>query len=414
MSLSIDVKRVGLPNGFDPKTTPLKWQKGFHVIADESVDTTTISGFAKVIRGIFTILSKVPALPIANGIVTFTGTIADTVKALGTAKSAKDIADQVGAKSSSAEKGLKVTSAVTGVAIGTMTGMRIAETLKLFNISHAFGTVRVMGRAVSLFGPFLSFLEGFKACIDIGISAKKLSDMNKKGKVIAEHINKWSQPITEAIALQHIDKADTKLQSLEGRFHDLSKQVHDTGVEVENAKKAYLVKQASNKAKNCFTRLFTPLCCSKEAKTLRKWAHKHHEAFEKLTAVKKLHDAQLGKINRWNDIHEKIVDGTLTTGDTEALNKMSADKIAKWNVRKINLNLEKLKEGLGVAISAVVIVAMVVSIVFFFLGIAALTATLALTALFLLISAAALSVHLFKRYKKPKPTFSVPTAAVAA
>lgn len=430
MPLTIQNTRVHTPQGFEPSP---KGQSTLQALYNETTDTSTVGGVLKTARGTMQLVEKVasPVSAMSNAIkgISFA---ADTFKILESVSHIKTLTDQskreiskdpIKAKAEKKDRNLQIASASMGLAISTMTGMKLLDSVGAINlakITEAMGRVPVIGQAAR-FVPFASVLAGFeiaKASLSIAISAEKLKQNKAQLKHVEDKQNLWSGKITKDFATGKIERIEAKMQKFKENAENLKKKAEESEKEVENHKKAYTAIHkekfaAQKEAKLSKSRAFKKRVSDLEKegnkliKKINKAASCQNEFCDQLKESIDGYDKLEKKRDAWESIKARLSQEDLTEAEKSELDQLCAEKVAKWDIKKINLKSDRVKESLGIALNTLFIIYSIASIILAATGIGLLPVMIAMASVCLVVSASSISLSLYKKYKKNKPTHSV-------
>lgn len=374
--------------------------KALAFITGESVDTKSVRETAKIAKSILNFLSYVPVLGFAIKIATFLGGISDFIKFLSIAKCAKDINDKPHNK-------LKTASAVFGLFIATMTGAKILDTLeviKLAYITKSMGNVATFGSGTQIltFNTVLNVFDMTQCAIEIASAAKKIQKLKKDILHTDEKKQAWKQELTAEKARERIRHMAKKRADIKGKAKELAEKANKSGERVLVLEKAYEEKKRNIQKMNPVKRFFHKVTLHKPAKKLRSMRLLHNTYCDSFEAEKAKFEKLGVKDKRWKTIETRLTQNNLSSAEKQNLKEFCEDKAAKWDIKKIELSKDKSTSGVGIAISTVVIIALIASTILTLTGVGALAGTITLASVFLLISCTSLGLHLYNKHRKKK------------
>lgn len=395
-------------------------RRGVSVIADETSDTSSLSNITKLARRTFEILAFCGAIAIAvTPAAKFFKVVADFFKVFSLGKGAKDVVESSDWK--------KTTQGVCTVAVATMTGMKVAESfnwLSIAEISKSIGRVPVIG--VIGYVPFslvLDLFELLSCSLGIAISAKKLEQINKKMVTVKEKTALWSERevnpdfFTERVGHYTVkgERLEQAATALEDKIRASGARKTAAGSEYENLKAELDEKLEEIEQQNCIKQLFSKMLLIKDKINVKKKARE----YKKITREHALDDAKLlatrdkitkldSKKDFWEELSNRTDATPITGAERQELDDYLDNKLHKWEFKKANLNLDRLKEGLTIGFNVLIIITVIFSIVITFTGAGAAAIPIAMATLSLAIAAYGIGQSLFKKYKKPLPISAIP------
>lgn len=400
----------GIHHGMHLHKEPKGIKKVMHHAADEAQDVGTITSITKAARGAIQLFDKAgPSFSSASHVIAAFSYFADVVKTLGIVKYVKELVELAHEKPTKPDaerlRNLKIASSVYGVAVGSMTGLKILDVFgafKLANITKSLGRIPVIGQAAPFlpFASVLSMVEITKSSLDIAISAYKIEALNRKIDGVKQKLHTWknwnlvSNGTIDAPSIQGF--ADQKIHRLQAKIDAMTPDL----IEDEFA-------ASEGELANALITQFQSASPSKQ-EIFRAYANYEiwHTAKEK---IERLRNKQIS----WRGVIVKATEG-LNEDELHAIQAFKNAKIQKWEFKKVLLGWDKVKEGASIFLNSIAIVAMVASIVLTALGIVILPVLITMTSIFLFITLLGFGLQLFKKYqpsasndKAPRPAIGV-------
>lgn len=388
MDSNTHINRIQIPQGFE--LNPIQG-KALEYLEEELRTPSVPSGLMGIANRILGLVKKAGSTLSEGGekAVTALGFIGTTFKALGTIKSIKALVDLAkeskGIPESAKHKhNLQVASSTMGVALGTLSGINLFDTvgvLTLSNISSSLGLV------LFPFSSFVGVLEIAKSSIDIAVSSYKIKDFDQKMEKIKGKKIEWKQEIGLSFVEKIIKKSQGKIEILDKGLVEKEMLVESTGKQLQD-----LIDEFKQHPHN--------------KSELRAKASEYYAACDDFDRTYDKKIVKQEKVRRWEKINLAIQEKKILSSDAK-LESFKQEKLNKLKVKKWNLNLDKIKEGLTVAQAVAMIVLTIASIILLATGVGAVPALVTMASIGLLLSISSVGLNIFKKYKKPKPTFSV-------
>jgi hypothetical protein len=429
------------PAHFKVGTSESVLKRGISTLKNEVSDTTTISGGAKVVRGFAQIIS--PFVSALKRVVPPLSFLVDVIKFLDGIKRIDDIRTQASRKiakndqakhAKRAEQVLKTASAVTGLGLAALAGVKLLDALgfiKLAKFTETLGRIPVIGFAFPLF-PFSSFIAAadiLKCTLEIGASGAKLHGIRKEMGRVNDKQDDWKTgDITSKTFTKYKSKhAKTKIDEIKKQIDLIGRSVIETGKKVTLCSEAYQKHQAERarkkeeaKYRNLFVRtfkkigfFFSGLLPNKETRELGKACRIHDASWRQFKSLEERNGKLAEKKELWKKM--KHLDEPQQKANKLEIQAFQKAKLNKWHTRIVDLRWDVVKESLSLFLNTAVIVASIAAIVLTATGIIGLLpAALSVTGAFLFISAMGLGLYLFKKYKTHERTSSVPMPRLQA
>ena len=269
--------------------------------------------------------------------------------------------------------GLKIASNVLGIADGATSFIKLLDAFKVINLAKCslkLGNIPIFGSIPTVsVGSFFDLIALTKAGVDIGISSIQLHKLIKEGGHIGHKNRYWKDPaLSNEFMKKRISHFQQKRTKIEQAKQDLEKTLDVTDQAVQKAQKGKS-KLALKKAIHIHNRL----------------VDHHNYLADKVTAL----DTKIGK---W----------ATTQLTPDEINSYKQGKLQKWKVKLANVNLNKWKNGLDIALNVILIISLVSAIVLGILGLATGATLIVLTFSALAITIAKVAASLFKKHAKPK------------
>lgn len=309
-------------------------------------------------------------------------------------------------------RNLTVASNVFGVALGTLSGVKLLSRFGAVNLSEiakSMGNFQVVsgGFAVFPLGSFISVLEIAQAGLDIAVAVEKIKNINTSNSRAGGKTHFWSGPLTTKSIenrITHLKKAKMKdLEEDAKEFASQAKQLVKKVQKIEQTQKQLRIALNSKKRLK-FLQAHKLRTLEKKKRKLIKSQHAKCEEVEKRKAA---YEKLEKKVTEWGKIKQAIEGGALSEKVRNQIEQFQAKKIEKWNVKKENLKLEKKKTGLTIAHRTVVIIALIASIVISATGIGFIPILITMTSIALFITLSGLGLRLYQKYKTGKPVTAV-------
>lgn len=360
-------------------------------IASELGDEGAITKVVKLIKNTLDMLKNISSLPLDRDGIGHFKTATDMVKALGMFTSIKSLVDAIGQKPSPESKhprldthlrSLKIAASVVGIADGATGVANLLHTFKVIDLAKItikLGNMPILGNATAALtaGSIFNVLAIAKAGLDIGMSSIRLHILRKAESRIQSKTSYWKDPeLSTDFAKKRIEHFKQK----QNDFADTSARLEEMLDLSDNAVK---VTEASWKASS-----------DKTAKKAWKESVKsHNKLMDRYEFIQEKQKALSAKIDKWAE----------TKFLPQDVEKYKDGKLKKWNVKLQNVNLNKLKEGLGIALNTLVIITLIAAIILTTIGLGGIPAiAISLTAVVLTLTAAGIAHGLFKKYAKER------------
>lgn len=295
-------------------------------------------------------------------IITGVGNIASLIRNLRKKNVRKE--DQIVRKLEISRSALQIISLSTTV-------LNIFDRFKVIDlgfITKQIGAIPVIGAAIAQAFPasvVFSLFSLMSSEITIAISAIRLKQMKIRIDRIATKIKKtWNQPLDENFAKKKIDRMVTKQKDVAEKAKALKIQMEQSHPILEAQGKNYEEKKAAfekaqgelktaNKIVRCM-RTFKERNALKSAKASYKKEIKNYKyQLTEMLTLEKSHSIRAEKGEKWEAILEKFQTGKLTESETAALDKMRAEKVAKWKSKKVTELFKIAKEVSKIALTLV-------------------------------------------------------------
>lgn len=365
--------RVNLPREFQNLKTQEIGAHVANIAAEEAADTGTIGSVSKIARSAIKLGMAVNSISkeLGNGIVSHLSAIIDTFKVLGIFKHVKTIVDNSSkkedeTKSEKHQRGLKTAQATTGIAVATMTGVKLADNFKLLkiaNISKGLGITSLKAplAAALSFPVVYSVLEIVENTFGMIASSLKMHDVNKKMKAAKDHKEIWNKPLLDILEVYTLTSKSAHIATKRDAVRleaetKLAPKVEETKLNYVSAKRKY--REINRRSDSFFKKCSLKIAEGK----LKKAASKHTEACKKLDAKEAIYDKMGTKIERWKVIEDKFATNALTEEDTTTLTAMKESKMAKWKTKIKNITWDKVKEGLSLGMSVFLTIFLITTI----------------------------------------------------
>lgn len=322
------------------------------------------------------------------------------------------------------KKALKIAASSIGASGGVLTGIKMLNSYGKVDMPFVNKTLHAIEGSAA-FAPyaFVSNVLGIaKSGLDIGLAALKLKKCDKDLKHIKMKNKLWKEEFTPKFAQEKIGRIDGKMIACKEEAEKIKEKATQSAEEVSKLQEKYLKTKETrlNKLKKAeyvsdakrffikigqaFKKAFTE---NKQKRALKKAIACQHVLCTELEASISKYDKLEKKKEGWASIHEGLSNNNLTTTQKTELEYMRSEKLSKWNIKKVNINWTKAKEGLEIAFNVISIIVAIASIILMATGVGAAPVLLAITALSIGTSLALFGVTLFKKFKKDKPYQSV-------
>lgn len=350
--------------------------------ADEAGDTGTIGNFSKILRAvlkIFIALGEV-SKEIGDTVVSHLSAIIDSFKVLGIFKNIKTIVENAKGKegetkSERAQRFLKIAGSTTGIAIATMTGVKLLDSFKLLkiaSISKAMGVTSVASaplRAALSFPVVFSVFEIVENAFAIANSSISIHRLNKTMDSAKLKAKQWKpvkpgstcgEPI-DMIAAGKLKNIPVKREALKVQAETvLAPKMVEAGEKYTNAQTDY-DKIKDKKPKTYCAKISRNASLKKAEIKLKRAARDYTQACKKFETAKGAFDKLGVKLERWQVIEDKFKSG-FTKKDEDALSAFKAEKENKWKTKIKNITWNKVKEGLSLGMSIFLTIFLITSI----------------------------------------------------
>lgn len=313
------------------------------------------------------------------------------------------------------EKVLQVVSKIGDIAVGIMSSFKLTDTsIALISyIAKEIGSgVAVIQTGISSLAPFTAVFTGIqmaKTVVDIGIDSLNIYRTSQKVNNMEQKITLW-------------EGADwTNSQFASGRLEHLKAKQLSTEEELEGTKGALGTAQVALESavleshtrrlavravlddldsKNKIVQVFGAIA-PKIKLTIAEFREERARTIFKnrenvLSRLKEKHTLRQMKIASWDTIKKKIDAGLIGPPQREVLNSYKERQIEKLKAKKSNLNLERVKIGLDIALKVVVVASLVASMVLLFSGVGTGAGVITAITLMLFIMAAEYGLKKFK------------------
>lgn len=321
------------------------------------------------------------------------------------------------------QKKIKTASTTFSAVTGAMSGVQALNKQFGVQIPHIFNKI-----AVGLKGAFVPFtfvssaLSIVNSTLSIASSAMTLKKQVKELKHIKEKKKLWEkQEFTAEFATSKMEKIQKKMASTQEEGLKIKEKVDQLSKDVKEAYKKFLdtkitrletLKNAEkeNPIKRAFIHIrefFKHFKEEKQRKDLKKLVAMHHVVSKELEDKINSYEALEKNKENWKIIRTKINNNDLTAEDKEALETMRSEKLAKWDIKKVNMSYNQSKEGLDIALNVIFIIAAIAMIALAATGVGTPAAMLALSIISSATAVGSIGVTLFRKFKKDKPHHSV-------
>jgi hypothetical protein len=429
MSFDMQIHRIQLPEGiqFD-SMIPKKLSRIASFLADEMSSNGTIGMIGNIVKDIFTLIGNVAILTLSRGTITQTNLINNSFKFLGVFNGIKTLIkndDEIKKDTQTFTKKdtiLKVASGTLGITIAAVGGFQILDTLKVIDLASvaiSMGTFSITGSNLLLsFGSILSLFGIMKAGITLGVSAYKLRKINLKISDIEQKKMLWGSPIlTEERATYHIKQIRHHQAKTEIEANQIAKLIKKNSKKFKKYKTAYSQKEHLLKLKKIklqnknvilqtIGKISSKIALIKAKRKLHQMAKIYYARCDRFDGKKEAYQILKQKEERWKRIRTIIK--APSEVQSQALTTFSNQKLAKWEIKRANLNLDKLKTGLKIGVNIILIIALIASIVLTATGVGAIPVLIGTASLFLFVSLSSMGLRWFKKCKKPAKHQPVP------
>lgn len=371
--------------------------------AEIGSDAGAINSIAKLVKSILSIaVAFVPSEPLKNSI-KFTSGLSDGLKVAGAGKGINDIKEN-------SNKPLKVASATLGLTSTVAAGVKIGHTVGAIDLGKAnllIGNIPVIGTYAARFFPILTLfniVDIIKAGLDIKLQSDKIRQFNQTDKKIHTKIAKWietgksEENCKKALAEKKVTiQAKTKKAQ---EVHEASvKKLTAAAAELANAEKALEAAKDTREKARFFAKI-------KAFYQHRKALHQFNTkwtAHTNLSAVASHNQARVDRLaSREKGLDEPKIDSKL----------YAEKKVEKWQIKQGNNRVNKIKEGLGIALNSVLMVTLVgLSVLGGFALLSILPISLSISSGFLAVSLLGLGIHFLNKLWKPTPYKPVPVSS---
>lgn len=292
------------------------------------------------------------------------------------------------------------------------------KVIELANITKQMGTIPVIGEGLARALPASVVFSVFgiiSSEITIIISLLKIQK-SKAGvdRATAKIKQAWNKPVDADFAhkrIEHIvykqEDALKKAEKIKGEIEKMEPVLKAHEQKYEEKKEALQKVKDQLKTANKVSKFAGSLkekIAFKHAKKEYKHEIKHYKKFIKeMKTLETTHHIRTEKVEKWEAIEKKFIDGTLSESEKADLEKMRAGKTAKWKAKKINHYWDIAKEVTVIALALISIAVSITSIalVIIFSGNAPAAALIAMTSIGLGLAAVSLMRSFyFKRIKK--------------
>jgi hypothetical protein len=420
MTVNMDTTPISLPDGIHLHKGPNKLERGLIILDKEIGEKSALHKVIKVARDGLKVTNAI-LNPFEKGLtaISYLHFFAKLFSAVSIVASAKAFVDQVRRKMpenpedvefSKRDRVLQLASAVAGVALGAIASLQLMDilgALKIASITKSLGSIPLIGALVPPLTPVMGALEILAAGLSISIAANKLHNLHQHMGHVKDKRKEWRQGATKELAEKRIvhlrDKQDADLKNataFQGKRERTMTKVFERIRKYEQRDKQVAEAKGLSRVGAKMDRFIAK-------QQLLRVARSDEKIREKLEKVK-IHSLKVEERGqRWTKIKERLEEGNLSSVEKQQLKQMQTDKLSKWNIKRININWDRVKEVGNIMLSSALAVAMVGSLILFFTGIGAPVAMITMASAFLLLSTCSLGFYFFKKYKKPKPTTSI-------
>lgn len=377
-------------------------------------ETGILNSLIKIARNVAKYFSILEASIPAKDFAANCGTFSDIVKVFSITKGIDAVLTNADKKN---EKGVDLhirnLSLASGIFETVQSGMAAFSLLDTFQIislgqiSQAIGTTAVL--------PFSAVVNGIdiaKNIIDITKSAVTIHQIKRKSKKLGKKLKAFN-PQTDSQKIgtfleKHIEQMIAKQLSTLSTMENLKAKAANRRIKAETAIEAY-EQELLNSEENILHKLIKHIRLSRKETALFKAIKASDKTFENFTNTDKKFEARRIKLESWANAETHFKsddlkkDANNKIDSTDPLHQLIADKQIKWRAERKNLKMDKLQEGLGIALSVVGTIVLIASTVLIFSGIGTLPVLLTITSVGLLISLIGLGKTLLKKYTVQEP-----------
>lgn len=256
--------------------------------------------------------------------------------------------------------------------------------IQLATITKAMGTIPVIGQALAQAFPasvVFSLFTLTTSQVTIIISALKLEQIASRIQRINAKSKTWNHPITGDFAQWKMERIVTKQKDVVQKAHALKTKIAQNESTLQTKGQNYEEKKqilqklktelgTANKISR-FVRTFQQKNALKTAKMeYKKEVKKYKVASTEIKTLEKSHKIRLEKGKKWETILGKFKSGTLTAADSAALEKMRAEKAAKWKSKKAVELFAVAKEATRIALTliSIAIAVSLIALTIFYTG----------------------------------------------
>lgn len=312
------------------------------------------------------------------------------------------------------EKVLQVISKIGDIALGIMSSFKLTDTaIALISyIAKEIGSGVAVAQtgitAISTLAPFTAVFTGIemaKTVVDIGIDSLKMYRTSQKVNHIEQKITlwqgaDWTNSQFASGRLAHLDaKQLTTEEQLEGTKGALDTAQVALESAVLKSHTRRLAVRAILDSKNKIDQVFGAIVPKIKLTIAEFKEERAREIFKNRqnihTRLTEKHTLRTMKITSWNTIKIKIEAG-LIGHQQDILDNYKERQIEKLKTKKSNLNLERVKIGLDIALKVVVVASLIATMVLLFSGVGTGIGVITAVSVMLFIMAAEYGLKKFK------------------
>lgn len=265
-----------------------------------------------------------------------------------------------------AERILNIGANVSDIALGTMASIQLFDLIAMGHIAKEMGAATVLSKSFTQLAPFtavVTVIDLIKTAIEIGISAIAMYKTCKKVDALRDKTILWEAIDWKGYAPQKREHLETKQLSSSRQLAEMNEALKTSVVALQSAitksdQRRAVVLTQENPIGRFFEKIKLTIAEVEQGLVKRK-LKKESQAYQKLASK---HDIRKLKIKNWQVVESK----DLTENDLRILTQFKERQLAKLDIKKGNLNQERLKIGLDIAFKTVVAITLIASLVLIF------------------------------------------------
>lgn len=375
-------------------------------INSELEGTGTVSTIAKIIKNTANYFFVLSNDLIAKNIINFTGSVSDSIKALGFFKGVRDLVEYSGNKKLSGtkfhENNLAITSSIFQCVIGGATFTKLLDqfqVIKLANVSLSLGTTAFP------FSAFTGTVEIVKSLIDLARGSITINEVRIKQNNLEKKQNLFNNEsdqnsLEEFIrerqnhSLQKQESAITKLAALNEDLEKFQNISLEANTKYKEAEKALNDKDSS------YISRISPLWKRRQAiNAFVEATTKYEKIKNKIDKLTKANEKNINNYESWAKVSTNFVDRDAIA---QEIVKAKSDL---WEAKSKNNKWSLIEQGVGISIGVIATIGLIFSLVVSLSGIGIIPVALTITSLFLVTSLLGFAKPLIKKYK---PQYQIP------